>query len=180
MVFWIVAALCLLGIGWMLWGVWFDDWFYSFLGKFFGSLGILLVGGGLGLLLTGVVSTGLAYAFTPDWKTGETTSTNLRAVTAKDVTEGRFAGSVFASYGYIDGKRVVSYVTQNAEGGIRLGYVDADNTVLYEKDDVTPNIQTHHFYKENLWFFPTVFTTSETYSIYVPSGTVVDGFEIKP
>jgi len=181
MFFLIFLGIALFGIGWLLYLTWSrDSFFYSAIGKFFSSLGVLIFGGLVGFFLSTMVAFGLAFMFTPNFEARDTDSTGLRATTAKDVTEGQFYGGIFASYGYIDGKRVISYVTESDEGAIRLGYVNASDAVLFEDSTTEPRLETHHWVKENWVFFPGPFETAETYSLYVPEGTVVDGFEIKP
>lgn len=178
--FWIFTIIFVGLIVWWIWGTWTDNYFFeTWIGRTFSTILALAVGFGL-ICAAWWMAIGLAIWQTPDFQKGEVTSKDLVAIQTKDTVEGRFGGSIFASYGYVNGIRVLSYISKDDEGGLRVGYSPAVNSVIYEGDE-KPRIETHHWYKENGWFFPFgSVQKSDSYSFYVPTDSVVDGYEIAP
>lgn len=107
------------------------------------------------------------------------TEENLVALQTRESTEGEFHGGIFASYGYVDGKRVLSYITQDDQGGIRTGYVDARNSVIYEGDEA-PTLITYEWSKSSPWLYPAPIDLGNTYELHVPEESVVQGYEVAP
>lgn len=182
MIMWVFAAIATLLIIWWVWVIWYDDYrfFDTWVGKAFSTLGVVLIV--WPLLLTGIffASGGLANIFTP-YSHVKDSRNDLVAVKTKDTIEGKYAGSIFASYGYINGVRVLSYISRDDDGGMKLGYVKVSESVVYEGTD-DPYIETHEFEKRNWFWLPEFipFGSTRTYSLHVPTGTVVDGYEIAP
>jgi len=177
MVFWIVTALVILGTGYWIVATILDEWAETIIGAIFTVLGQLVVGFIVWILLAGALLSGIVYATSKD-EFVETTSENLIALQTRDSIEGRTAG-IFASTGYVEGVRVISYVTKDSDGGIRTGYVPAKDSVIYEGDS-TPTLETHHWKRENGWIAPWAASRAETYTINVPEGSVVESFEVAP
>lgn len=178
--FWIFTIIFLALIAWLIKGTWTDTYLFdTWIGRTFMTILLVAVGFGL-IVLSWWMAIGLAVWQTPDFQKGETTTKKLVAVATKDSIEGRMGGSIFASYGYVYGVRTISYLSKNEDGAIQVGQVYAENSYVYEGDE-KPRVETHHWFKENGWFFPFgVVQTAETYSFYVPTGSVADGYEIAP
>lgn len=178
MLFWVLTVLVVAIFTWRTVDIIRSDFFQTLLGQIMAVIGELVLGAIVWFVLVLGLSVGLAHSSSTNVSAGSY-DTNLRAIATKDVTEGRFSGSIFGSYGYIDGKRVISYITQNSDGGIRVGYIDAENVTIYEGDD-TPHIRTNTWTRTNLWFFPGTIDSANSYDLFVPEGSVVDGYEVAP
>lgn len=179
MVFWVLSVVVLFFCGWWLYITWNSELIYTLIGRIFAVIIFGIVSVGIWCLVAVGGATGLGHLFTPDYQKGDVTSVDLVAVEAKDTTEGRFGGSIFASYGYINGVRVLSFIEKHGDGGMKVGYLDADDVVIYEGDNKPEKITTT-WVKENGWFTPWVITRYDTYDLHVPLGSVVEGYEIKP
>ncbi len=70
-------------------------------------------------------------------------------------------------------------MSKDSDGGIHVGYVDAGDTVIYESDK-TPELQTHHWYQNNGWLFPWNIASTDTYTLVVPKGSVVQDISVAP
>lgn len=176
MLFWIIVALVAIVTIACFIGLILDD-FNGFWFSFGVSAMVAVIASVVGGGLTGLVWW-WGVSVTPFEKASES-DTSLRAIQTRETIEGSFHGGIFASYGYVDGVRVISYITQDEEGGIRLGYVRASQSVVYE-DETDPYITTFEWQKNNWVFLPWTMETANTYAVHVPEGSVVDGFEVAP
>lgn len=160
--------------------VFWDDWdAWDIVGNTFKIIAAIFLNAFAGFLALLLVH-GVANIVTP-YEYDSTTESSLVAAKTSDTVEGKFSGGVFASYGYVDGKRVISYISQEADGAYVTGYLDADKTRVYEVNDEKPYIETIREVKENGWFIPGgVFDSNETYKLYIPEGTIVESFEFTP
>lgn len=124
---------------------------------------------------------GVARATAPFHPT-TTHTQDLVALTSRDTVQGEVRGSIFASYGYIEGARVLSYITRQDDGGLKLGYVSASDSVVYEDVEVgqVPRLVTQHWEQSNPFLVDAVLGQTDTYSLHVPEGSVADTFEVAP
>lgn len=179
MIFWILTAIVAFFVGWWIFISWQSDFFYTVIGRILAAICELVVGAMAWFLVAVLGSVGLGYLLTPDFTQVHDSERGLVALATKDSVQGEFHGGIFASYGYIDGVRKLSYVTKDDEGGIRLGYVSPDASVIFEQAG-TPHIITHQWERSNGWVIPWAWETANTYSLYVPEGSVVQGYEVSP
>ena len=180
MVFWILSVVSAVFIGWWIYNIWADTFFFeTWVGR---SLVTFLAGAivlPLLIVLIGVISAGLSM-WLSDYEKGDTEKVELVALQTKDSEEGRFGGTIFASYGYMEGERVISYISRAEDGGVTVGFEDADDSTIYEGEE-DPHMITQYWTKENRWFWPFgSVATGESYEFHIPTGTIVDGYEVSP
>lgn len=104
----------------------------------------------------------------------------LAALRTTTEQEGAVAGSVFLTVGYSGSNREISYVRGNGDGGFVVKQVDADSSAIYESDSGDPNVVIYDWAKENAWLVPTQVATAQTFVFTVPTGTVVNQFDVSP
>jgi hypothetical protein len=176
MIFWILVALVVIVIVFTFIAVCRDE--YSDGGM---AVGITVIIGVFSAVIAGLLMVLVWWwgvSVTPFEPVREK-QTSLRAIETRDSVEGGFSGGVFASYGYVNGTRVISYVTQAEDGGIRLGYVRAALSVVYEGEE-NPYLKTVTYEKNNWIFAPWSLEGIDNYEIHVPEGSVTDSFSIAP
>lgn len=186
MLFWIATAvLAVVVLGWIVFAMRreYDYYIHSKfwftpIGKILTTLGQLVLGFVAWFVLA-LIFSGIATATAGDYQYVSTDEKPLVALQTRDSVNGNFRGGVFASYGSIDGKRVISYVTKAENGGIRTGTVDADEAVIYEEDG-KPRMETLHWEKRNDFVMGGIAAKTETYVIYVPVGSLVENYEVAP
>jgi hypothetical protein len=186
MFFWIASVLLLIAtIAWIRAAMKrrYEPWisirfWHTIVGKILTAIGQVAVAFVAWLLLS-LIFVGLGNAFQQNYEHVSTEEKSLVALQTRDSVEGSIRNGVFASYGSIDGKRVISYVTKDESGGIRTGTVDADQTVIYEEDS-KPRMDVLHWEKRNWLWIDGVISTTETYVIYVPVGSLVENYEVAP
>lgn len=101
---------------------------------------------------------------------------DLKSLGADSSVSGR---SYFLGGGYIDGKRVLSYVMENADGSFTPDQVDANDSKIYEDEGTEPEMRAYEHSADYWWLAPSVFTTY-TYEFTVPNGTVVEEYTVAP
>jgi hypothetical protein len=107
-----------------------------------------------------------------------TTSTShvLKNLGDNSTVTGRLHGSLFGSYGYIDGKRVLAFA-EETDGYAVLGQVDADDVRIHE-GAAHPHFIRHDYVWANRGLVPWDLGTAVDYDFYVPSGTISDQYTI--
>jgi hypothetical protein len=82
------------------------------------------------------------------------------------------------------------YFMRPYNGGLKEGYIPAENTVIYQTDDVEPHIEC--YYKERIskedhefwaiWFVQFDWDDTDSYNkeyrVYIPTGSVIDTYNI--
>lgn len=178
MIVYIVLALVLAATLYVIWMSWWTEFFETIIGGIFATIGIVLVGAlvaALGVGITALIGAS-TIPLTPD---GTSQTEKLVALQTRDTVEGKYVGGIFASYGYVDGKRVLSYTTQRADGGFELGYVAASASVVYQGTR-TPTLKTIRWHSYNPWVAPFEVGEGHTYELHVPTGSVVENFQVAP
>jgi hypothetical protein len=104
---------------------------------------------------------------------------SLTAIDTKEATEGRISGGIFVTYGYVESKPVLSYVSEN-EGAYRLQWADADKSTIYQDGNEDPRLITHtlDFYAK--YVLPWPIATEDRYEFHVPEGTVSNEYTVSP
>lgn len=178
MVFYVVSLAVLALTVWWVFVTWDSGFFETSFGAFFASLGEIVVGCFAWFVLA-IGATGGIGSLVTSYEARGTTEANLAAVATGASIEGQFRGGIFASYGYIEGVRVISYLTRGDDDGIRARQVNADDAVIFE-GATKPTVETHRWVKENGWIFPWTLGTTYTYTFRVPEGSVVESYEVTP
>lgn len=173
MLFWIIlAAVAAIGVGVFIYNI--ADYGDVVEGFFFGFISIV-VSGLLGALILTAVGSWWMKPYVLDQST-ETYS--LKALSTSETIEGQFSGGLFVSSGYVDGKQVFSYIQSEGEGFV-LRQFDAGDAIVYQ-GDYKPEIEVTTYRWGNPWFVPWDAGTTQGALIYVPEGSVSNGYEVAP
>lgn len=180
MIFWIVLALGVLTTAFFIWfNVWRKtNYWFGTSEKLWYSLVNLALGAAATIVVTLLVGA-VAKHNLDEPEVYSNFDTQLVALASKDSISGELNAGIFASYGVIDGNRVLSYISKSDKGGMQLGQLDADKTVVYEGDE-NPHITTYKWVAYNRFLWPWELASGELYSVYVPKGSVTQDFNVAP
>lgn len=102
------------------------------------------------------------------------TTINLRALDSGSEVSGRyFVGSV-----YIDEKKVLEYISEAEDGGMRVESVPAKDSVIYERDAENPKVTIRKYEEINKWLSPEALYTYEKYEFEIPKGSVKESYDV--
>lgn len=165
MLFWILLAVT----AFFMWKACTD----YYLGYGIGLILVPFLGALVGLLVLGI---GTLSAPSSYYKhTGDTT-VDLRSMGSGDSVSGR---SYFLGGGYVEGKKVLSYISAESDGASVLRSVNADQSRVYEDTD-KPTVTIKSFDKHIWWLAPFPTDSTKNYVFHVPKGTVSDSFTMTP
>lgn len=172
MIFWILTAVAVVGILWA-----FVYWISE--EGLFGvlpALAISLLSGAFWMLITVLgLQSGVARIVGPTHS--EATTVQLRALGSDSSISGR---SYFLGGGYIEGKRVLSYIRQNDDGSFTATQVDAAKSKIWEDGSATPTLTIHYWFADHWWLAPSAGPIDTSYEFRIPTGSVAETFEVKP
>jgi hypothetical protein len=103
---------------------------------------------------------------------------DLRALGTSSNVEGEYSGGIFLSYGYIKEKRVLNYIRVEPNGAFVLRTIDAEDAYIFETDDPPKAVHTTEYGYDPTWFDGYV-SGAETWSFYVPKGSVVNDYTVE-
>lgn len=168
MIFWVLLGLAVIATIIITVGAVYDDGpIRLFLGLVVGGLISVGVGGLLFAICVAFFWNGLTPV-----KTGAT-ERDLVALQTSSTVEGR---SYFLGSGYVDGKRVLNYITVD-DGAYRVESSDAVNSWIYESDE-DPIVRVEHYDFVNPWLAPFALGGADAYSFYIPEGSVLSDYTI--
>jgi len=98
----------------------------------------------------------------------------LKALGNNTTTTGRF---YFLGGGYIDGKRVLNFISEHNGGAIKVEKADAEDATIYEGND-TATVRVRHFDHNNGWVTPWPLGSHTTYEFRIPEGSVVESYTL--
>ncbi len=163
MIFWIVIGLIILGI---IIDVYMDEEpAFSF-----------------GFAIIGVFALLIGFAFAgpstvnqnpPVDHVDSISHTDLLAVGDSDTVHGSF----FLGSGVINGHQTITYVQDNG-GWSSVGQVSASYSRIYEDDPAVPYMVYKQPYAHHWWLVPWSLPMTGWYEFHVPSGSVVQNFNI--
>lgn len=159
MLFWIIIVLIIAATAYAIWQGY--DWVDGIPVLFLTSI-------------AGLVILFLAAVFIPcnvDLVNEKTTS--LKALGTSSKVQGKF----FLGSGYVDGKRVLNYIQQGDDGGMRVAQVDAKDALIFEGSDKAA-ITTKRFDFNNGWIIPWPIGSTDKYEFRIPDGSVTESFTI--
>lgn len=172
MIFWVVTVLFVALWAWAVIYFTRDDGIVGFLMAFLmGGMIAVLVWFLVAVALVGVAGSHLAGA-----NKTETHSVPLKALGSDSSVGGR---SYFLAGGYVEGKRVLSYIRENSDGSFTPGQVDARSTRVFEEDQ-KPELVWHVHSARHWWLFPADVEISRSYELYVPEGSVSEEYNVAP
>lgn len=104
-------------------------------------------------------------------------TSSLKVIDSKDITQGSF----FLGSGTIDSVPYIQFVSKSNKGEIRIERVPAKDAVIYENNDVTPNITRTTYRNEvdkgifgvNVWN-----DSRKTIEFTIPEDTIQTDFDI--
>ena len=116
----------------------------------------------------------------------QTGNWDLVSITDNSQISGKGSGGLFYVRVSVDTDEIYSFYYQVNDDGFRRGKVDADTTIIYEKDDCTPHIVQYTTYTKNkmnnilraILAFGYGESSQETYEIYTPKGTILRTFNL--
>lgn len=148
-------------------GAWlgFDD---GIVAVFTGALGALL---------------GVVLAFAPNgicaiWvhsKWERVNTQQLQSIATGDKISGRF----FLGSGVINDELVYNYFVKTPAGSYYETYAPVNESTVYETDG-QPRVETWRSTSENIWLNIFADNGGEAYEFYVPNGSVVQTYTLKP
>ena len=94
---------------------------------------------------------------------------NLRASATSNSIDGEF----FLGTGYVNGKRTLNFIAE-ADGANYVNQVYAKDSVIFERDDVEPEVTYSNW--GNPWIVP--WNYGQTYEFTVPTGSIMGDYEI--
>ena len=165
MIFWILIAVAAVIVVAVFVNTLLDD----YVGGFLVAMGAAFISAAVGFLVL------LAFCAIPannDLVADDTHK--LKALGNANATTGRF---YFLGGGYIDGKRVLNFITERQGGAIRVEQADATNSTIYEgSTDAT--VQVRHYDHNNGWVLPWPIGSHTEYEFHIPSGSVVESYTL--
>lgn len=187
----IVLGACLFVPIWLLIKAWKNDDEYSLLpytigGKISYTLIMFPISCFAALLAFAMISSFVSlFNFTTEKEVNRATYENIHSIAVNNSVEGHFT----LGCGSVEGKTVYRYFVKR-NGGYQCDEVDAQKTTIIESD-CTPHIKYIHSYRytgEPNWFLKAYFGDSDFWRvnyanksiIYVPRGSVVQTYEIRP
>ena len=175
MIFVVASIIAVVG------GLAFAIWFLfevieadSIIGKILGGIFSLFIAAICGFVFV-LASVGIGNIFIPkETKLVSETSVSLRALDAGSETSGRF----FVGSGYINEKKVLEYISESEDGGMRVSTAPANMSVLYERDAETPKLIIRHYEQVNGWLAPEAVHSFDNYEFVIPKGSVKDSYAV--
>lgn len=163
MIFWILLAVILAGAVWALIAHVRDS--MPGLGVFLFFV-VVVLGSIAAAMVLSICALGFPQA--------ETSRSELRAIAVSSSVEGRF----FLGSGYVDGKRVLNYITAR-DGFSEVEQVRADHARIYEDADSRPYLATVDHVADVWWFAPfRVESGFPRSDFHVPAGSILENFTI--
>ncbi len=157
---------------------WLRDW--SDIRRWGKNMVICIALGAVGLLgLRGIEC--LSYN-----EVSQTGNLELVSITDDSQISGKSSRGLFYVRVSVDTDEVYSFYYQVNDDGFKRGKVDADTTIIYEKDDCTPHIVEYTTYTKNkmnnilraILAFGYGESSQKTYEIYTPKGTILRTFNL--
>lgn len=151
----------------------YETWWTAMLG----FIGIVLVWSaacGFWVLILGFVQ-----QFTP-WSLESSNKAPLVALSTDSKVEGYYGRGIFISRGYIDEKQTFNFLYEKSDGGVKLDYSLAEDSVIYQDAQESPYRTEYIWGKYNPWISPVSMSASYSYDFHVPEGSVAEGYEVKP
>lgn len=171
MIFWILIVLLGLGIiyafVWPFLDVFGESWLGNVVFGFLTAMIVALVGGMVGFGILALVS--LAIPTTLHSQAHD----ELRAVSASSSIEGRF----YLGSGYVDGKRVLNYITAE-DGYSELKQADASASRVFEDEGADPYVISYDWAKDAWWWIPGAFPMGTTYDFHIPPASILEDFTV--
>lgn len=146
----------------------------GFFGYLFGGILSLFAGAFCAIALMFLIL-GTANIFIPkETNLVDETTINLRALDSGSEVSGRyFVGSV-----YIDEEKVLEYISEAEDGGMRVESVSADKSVIYERDGEEPKLIVREYEETNHWLSPDALYKYKTYEFEIPKGSVKESYNV--
>jgi hypothetical protein len=134
----------------------------------FGAIMTVVVSG----ILFGVFMTIFYFNSRSNMETDHTSK--LKALTLGSSVEGHVSGSIFATYGEVDGKRVINYLSEGKNGAIYVKQADAYGTTIYQDaTDGTATVKSEKNFYRNGWILPwDMYGYYPSHIFHVPKGSV--------
>lgn len=143
-------------------------------GYIFGGIFSLFIGAFVALVFAFLVL-GTANIFIPkESKLVEETTVSLRALDAGSEISGRY----FVGSSYIDEKKVLEYISEAEDGGLRVASVPAGESVIYERDEETPKLVIKTYEESNPWLAPEALYSYKNYEFSIPKGSVKESYSV--
>lgn len=122
-----------------------------------------------------VMALGTANIFIPkESKMVEETTVNLRALDAGSEISGHY----FVGSTYIKESKVLEYISEAQDGGLRVESVPASDTVLYERDGETPKLVIRVYEESNPLLAPAPLSSYTKYEFVIPKGSVKESYSV--
>lgn len=146
----------------------------GFFGYIIGGIISLFVGAFVAIVFMFLIL-GTANIFIPkETQQINETTINLRALDSGSEVSGRyFVGSV-----YIDEKKVLEYISEAEDGGMRVESVSAEDSVIYERDGEEPKLIVREYEEINKWLSPDALYSYKTYEFEIPKGSVKESYDV--
>lgn len=142
--------------------------------------GIFIVIGLVGFFgLTGICC--LSYD-----ETVQTGNWELVAITDDSQISGKGSGGLFYVHISIDTDEIYSFYYKVDNGGFKRGTVNAESSIIFEKDNCTPHVVEYTTYTKNkmnvvlraILAFGYGTSDQKSYEIYTPTGTILRTFSL--
>lgn len=151
-------------------------WVYYFRGEGVGTAFLFWVTSGFFTL----IGAGLLYALLliPVYAFGTThyeRIENLQALGSDSSIQGRF---YFLGGGYVNEQRVLNYIIENNDGGFELREAPAKDSVIYERDGVTPQVKLDWDHSELEWLLPFENDHDIHYRFTIPPDSVLQNYVV--
>jgi hypothetical protein len=146
----------------------------SIVGYIFGGMISLFIGAFCSLIFAFMVL-GTANIFIPkESKIVDETTVSLRALDTGSEISGRY----FVGSAYISEKKVLEYISEANDGGMRVESVPADKSVIYERDEATPKLVIKTYEESNSWLAPEALYSYKNYEFSIPKGSVKESYSV--
>lgn len=171
MIFWILTAAIVIAWAWMTIYTLYADWPYGLVVLFLGGL---IAGLLWGLIAVGGVGLGLNALVGPNRV--DTSTVPLKALASDSSVEGR---SYFLGGGYVEGKRVLSFVQTNEDGSFTPGQVDGSDSRVFEDSGSAPVLTIREHVADRWWISPEM-SLFKKYEFTVPAESVAEQYSVTP
>lgn len=116
----------------------------------------------------------------------QTGNYEMVSLTDNSQISGKGSGGLFYVHISIDTDEVYSFYYKTDDDGIKRGKVEAESTIIYEKDDCTPHVVEYTTYTKNkmnnvlrgILAFGYGESSDKSYEIYTPKGTILREFSL--
>lgn len=99
---------------------------------------------------------------------------------ALNVGDPQLSGSFFLGSGSLDSERYLTYVEAGQGGELRIQQIAAQKARIFESDTVTPTVEYSTFRVSAPWLVPGSATIPGTTSFTIPSGSIIENYQIQP